>query len=48
MAVMVSRCDLKSVDMQIHISRDVGQLKAVKVFLRINFPEQEPAATAAA
>ncbi len=45
---MVSCRDLKSVDVQIHISRDVRQLKAMVVFLGIDLPEQEPATTAAA
>lgn len=47
-AIMVSRRDLKSIDMQIHVSRDVRQLKAMVVLLGIGFPEQQPAAAAAA
>ena len=47
-AIMVSRRNLQSVDMQIHISRNVRQLKAMIVFLCVDLPEQQPAATAAA
>ena len=39
-AIMVSRCDLQSVNMQVHIASNVGQLETMIVFFSIDLPEQ--------
>lgn len=46
--IMMRRCDLQSINMQIHIPCDVRQLEAMIILLSIDLPEQQPSSTAAA